>query len=104
MSSRLAKIATLIMGTLLSSAMAVSIAAAAPYYFLDTNSNKQKLYTNPSCGGETSSCLGFGVKCGIDLYYSEYSEQMALDMWKYKGYIKIRINSGDQHIVCEMIR
>ncbi|MCZ4273052.1 hypothetical protein [Maritalea porphyrae] len=80
------------------------IAQAAPYYFQDQNSNPQALYTNPSCDGETDSCIGFGTKCGVDMYYSKYSQQRALEMWKYKGYIKIRQNSGGHEVVCELIR
>ncbi len=102
--SKTKRTAAAIAATVLVSVGSIGMTHAAPYYFQDQNSNPQALYTNPSCDGETDNCTGFGTKCGVDMYYSSYSEQRALEMWKYKGYIKIRQNSGSHPVVCELIR
>jgi hypothetical protein len=85
---------------------AVSVAspsfAKEPYYFVDDNSNTQALYTNASCNGVESSCVGFGDYCGTRFYSSSYSLEQARELWKYKGYINIRQNSGNYEVVCAL--
>lgn len=78
--------------------------AKSPYYFVDDINNKQSLYTRSNCNREKKNCVGFGTKCGTRLYLSRYSLGQAKDLWRYKGRINIRINSGSYKIVCKMKR
>jgi hypothetical protein len=86
--------------------LAMSVAspslAKSPYYFVDDNANKRSLYDKPDCNSVEDSCVGFGDYCNIRFYSSRYALGKGKAQWKYKGYIHIRINSGDYHVICKL--
>lgn len=76
--------------------------AKAPYYFVDSLNNKQRVFTNPSCNGEVDQCRGFGTYCGKKLYARPYSIEQAKDQYRYTGIVTIRRNGGSNKIVCNI--
>ncbi len=76
--------------------------AKEPYYFVDDNANTQGLYTNTSCNNEENSCVSFGKYCGTRFYSSSYSLKKGKKLWKNKGYINIRENSGKFKVICKL--
>lgn len=98
----LRKIALLCGAAFLTIASASPGLAKSPYYFVDDNANKRWLYDKPDCNSAEDSCVGFGDYCSIRFYSSRYALGKGKELWKYKGYIYIRQNSGDYHVICSL--